>query len=868
MSTRFVLPFADVGSGIKPESGAQLFFFENKTVDTDKDTFTGPNNDIANSNPVISDANGLFPDIFIDGTYTVVLKDKNETLKWEADDVVSFLDGESSLIQVKFNPVPDLTIGDTTITLPDLPSAVNFYIDGTFQHQSNGDYSYSAGIISGLDPFIGNELMEVQYGLLITAPAQLTDQVGTSPNVTAMVNTDIAAGKKILTDGYSFPNDGGASEYLITSAQDFTGTINSGNILLNNGNIAVLTHNGTVYIEQFGVVGTATYSDQLNDAVNFSGVTQVLSSTPTATFDKIAFINQDNVTVDLSNTLITYIGDYDVYAEFGIGTDRSIGFINSRGVLGLNTVAVTSPIVDGTNVLTLAAIGSFAVDDYIQLNITYPRRVDEQVAKIIFIDGNDITIDYTFAWTVTSCTITNIATMRQNNHVKLNLFDNSAATVDANKISGVGIYLSANCSVSWGVENHNFPACIVGFSQDIELTDGFGTNPKDITPGRGYNCQINNSNRVNGINLVSRNCRHNWDSSGSSYLTLRDSHAYAPIDNISQYTTHGIYEHDILVENCYHYDGQNAFSIAQSGIDFGSQTRRFTIRGGRFNGLIKSENAKQFTMEDVDFYGTEVAEHEFAATEGTIIRDVKFNTAAQIRITVPADITGTDGIPSINDSILFENVDFNNNPLRTTNLLGSVKFLRCKNFGILSDSDLVDFYQNMTFEECDMTLVTGWEVKPVNSLIITDCTIDIEIGLSFSAGGYVQFSGGSLISSNSAIRLKFDSPVVTATDVKTENTTGIFAINTCKKFNLIGHISTNPDASHTSNQFTTEGTTDCAFCINGMNLDYTGSGNSILFINTGLQAIITGSYIEGTISFAGASNSSFAGNITPDTVLP
>ena len=69
MATRFVLPFADVGSGILPSSGAQLFFHENKTIGTDKDTFTGPNNGIANSNPVISDANGLFPDIFIDGIY-------------------------------------------------------------------------------------------------------------------------------------------------------------------------------------------------------------------------------------------------------------------------------------------------------------------------------------------------------------------------------------------------------------------------------------------------------------------------------------------------------------------------------------------------------------------------------------------------------------------------------------------------------------------------------------------------------------------------------------------------------------------------------------------------------------------------------
>ena len=55
MATRFVLPFADVGSGILPSSGAQLFFYDNKTT-LDKDTFTTATDNIANTNPVISDA--------------------------------------------------------------------------------------------------------------------------------------------------------------------------------------------------------------------------------------------------------------------------------------------------------------------------------------------------------------------------------------------------------------------------------------------------------------------------------------------------------------------------------------------------------------------------------------------------------------------------------------------------------------------------------------------------------------------------------------------------------------------------------------------------------------------------------------------
>ena len=80
MSSRFILPFADVGSGIKPSSGAKLFFYEVDGV-TLKDTYSDQlSTPTPNTNPVISDSNGLFGDIYIDGTYKVTLKNKNDSL--------------------------------------------------------------------------------------------------------------------------------------------------------------------------------------------------------------------------------------------------------------------------------------------------------------------------------------------------------------------------------------------------------------------------------------------------------------------------------------------------------------------------------------------------------------------------------------------------------------------------------------------------------------------------------------------------------------------------------------------------------------------------------------------------------------------
>jgi hypothetical protein len=86
--SRFVLPFADVGAGIRPSSGAKLFFYATGTS-TPKSTFTDATGSTANTNPVIANANGVFPAIFFNGSFNVALKDSNNVQIWTADPVNS-----------------------------------------------------------------------------------------------------------------------------------------------------------------------------------------------------------------------------------------------------------------------------------------------------------------------------------------------------------------------------------------------------------------------------------------------------------------------------------------------------------------------------------------------------------------------------------------------------------------------------------------------------------------------------------------------------------------------------------------------------------------------------------------------------------
>lgn len=89
--SRFILPFADVGSGVKPSSGAKLFFFASNTS-TPKKTYSNNSLDIgtANTNPVIANGNGVFGDIWLEtGKYRVVLQDRNGVQQWDADPIIS-----------------------------------------------------------------------------------------------------------------------------------------------------------------------------------------------------------------------------------------------------------------------------------------------------------------------------------------------------------------------------------------------------------------------------------------------------------------------------------------------------------------------------------------------------------------------------------------------------------------------------------------------------------------------------------------------------------------------------------------------------------------------------------------------------------
>lgn len=233
MASRFISPTLDVGPGAKPASGAKLNFFETGTS-TPKDTFTTAAADIPNANPVISDSNGVFPDIFISGTYKVILTTKDD-------------------VQTGFGEK---------------------------------------------DPVI-------------------SDDSQTFDNVVDLVASRLSAGTLTKTIDYSSTQRGGGAEYLIkTAAQattdgDIFSASTTGNLLLANGNVAVLQISNSISVPTFGgtLVGTQEAIDRTGiSTTEINRGSLSLDTGSTLNLSGVLEIDKKNLKLEGNNAVIQWTG--------------------------------------------------------------------------------------------------------------------------------------------------------------------------------------------------------------------------------------------------------------------------------------------------------------------------------------------------------------------------------------------------------------------------------------------------------------------------------------------------------------------------------------------------------------------------------
>jgi len=108
--------YLDVGAGITPSDGAKLQF-NIVGSSTPKNTFTTATEGVAHANPVIADSLGVFPQIFISGSYDWVLQDKN-SVQQDTGTVIEFSTVGGAGTPKVFATIA-LAISDTSIGIGD-----------------------------------------------------------------------------------------------------------------------------------------------------------------------------------------------------------------------------------------------------------------------------------------------------------------------------------------------------------------------------------------------------------------------------------------------------------------------------------------------------------------------------------------------------------------------------------------------------------------------------------------------------------------------------------------------------------------------------------------------------------------------------
>lgn len=186
---RFVLPYQTVidGAGV-PIPGAFLFFYVSET-DTPLDTYANPTLTVPNTNPVQADAAGRFGNIFMLGTYKVVLTDADLNQIWTADPVMAPGSGEIVSIIRLIPEAATVTIldSDTEVGIDtrvhavtaNLPSSVAWASANQtgleltlFDYYGNAAANNITPVLNGTDVFIGGltPLVLSNFGLLKLRP--------------------------------------------------------------------------------------------------------------------------------------------------------------------------------------------------------------------------------------------------------------------------------------------------------------------------------------------------------------------------------------------------------------------------------------------------------------------------------------------------------------------------------------------------------------------------------------------------------------------------------------------------------------------------------------------------------------------------
>lgn len=384
MAKRLILPFADVGSGIKPASGAQLFFSDSGlTFDASpKDTFSNLAGNINNANPVIADANGLFPEIYIDGNYRVVLKDKNNVQQWQADNVTEEIDST-----------------DVSFTNSGT-GALQTTVEAWLQRRTAGAYDFGdidTDIGAAINAAIsaGKKVIHLPQG----GPYLIATEVVIPPNTNLVAAGRNATHLRISVAGIigirTNGNHSSVSGFLIDTAPSLVHTTN----IVQNGSLSVAAerclwndlfidgqhkksigngHNFEIVFGNLGHISNVASVDSADRGVSFSSATTDVVAWSFSGFNDFRGATNEPFLMEYTDA-----NDPRSFSGGLITCQASGGpcVINSRN----NHLSIYAEGLDTNSSATISVVSNGGID----YTCIAPHTSTQVISKVVGTDGND-----------------------------------------------------------------------------------------------------------------------------------------------------------------------------------------------------------------------------------------------------------------------------------------------------------------------------------------------------------------------------------------------------------------------------------------------------------------------------------------------
>ena len=383
------------GQNVKPSRGAQLYFFEAGTT-TPKASYTTADESVAHPVPVVANANGRFPAIYISGTFKARLTDLDDVQIWEEDNL--------SNISGTITPIGDF---DSSTNAGDYPSG------GSSGDQYRVTERFTLNSASGGHTVQVGDFIQANKDGASAIDADWDISRGKVPNYNTVA---LADGANIATDcskGSIFTVTLGADRTLDNPTnkiigQVYTWIVTGAGFGLTYGTdfdfvgSSDVFKNGITVIEGTVVSSSSIRCKILNGPeklINFEStnlVIELLSTTQVkVTADAMRLINSDGIAVTRYNVEETF----DISTDIHSGTEKAshwytlnISCDNETDAFTLKMAPILTGTTDSTTTDKLNDSGATFTTDIGSFTEFYQptarNRTDNNETKVTAVDSN------------------------------------------------------------------------------------------------------------------------------------------------------------------------------------------------------------------------------------------------------------------------------------------------------------------------------------------------------------------------------------------------------------------------------------------------------------------------------------------------